>query len=349
MNGKIEICPYLGMADDPATNTSYPSNWNHCHHAKPVDVVEFNHQASFCLSENHLKCPVFLRKEVTSLPNQLRASYNTKRRKNSPYLFFIPIAIFFIAILAVWSFGFFTNGQKPAIVNITKTNILSSQPPTETPKSGMVYTQEPTLLSTFIRTSISSTLTQSAFLALKGTQSASMALKISPTPLRTPTFTKTSSPTSTVSPTRTNTPKPTPTRTLTPTVIVILSQRTLDTPIGGEMKFIIHQIKNGESLSQYANIYKTSVEAIKRVNYSLMVPLWIGSFVVIPYNFIDVATDMPYFQPYRVAVNEITVEALAQEMGTLLRDFILYNGFKSGERLKLGDWVLIPWLQSANS
>ena len=148
-------------------------------------------------------------------------------------------------------------------------------------------------------------------------------------------------PSLTITPTLTYTLTPTSTATSEP------SQYGLDTPIGTDHQFIIHKTQVGESLNQYAFIYNTSVEAILRANYSLITPLWVDALIVIPVEFTEV-TQMPYFQPYKVTTDGITVETLGNELATNLDDFIYYNGLLRGERLSFGDWLLVPRYQSAN-
>ncbi len=50
-----------------------------------------------------------------------------------------------------------------------------------------------------------------------------------------------------------------------------------------------HRVAEGESLQVFANLYNTSVEAIRNVNYDLIAPLWIDWLVVIPMNTMDVS------------------------------------------------------------
>jgi chromosome partitioning protein len=72
-NSKGSFCPYLGRDDDPQTMLAYPSIWNKCHQAKPIVSPSLGHQNIFCLSSNHLSCPMLQEKMQGSLPSQLRA------------------------------------------------------------------------------------------------------------------------------------------------------------------------------------------------------------------------------------------------------------------------------------
>jgi len=72
-NGKGSFCSYLGRDDDPQTMLAYPSIWNKCYHSNPIVSPSLNHQNIFCLSNNHLSCPMLQEKTRGSLPSQLRA------------------------------------------------------------------------------------------------------------------------------------------------------------------------------------------------------------------------------------------------------------------------------------
>ena len=113
MNRTMNICPYLGMAEDVATNTSFPSLWNHCHNSKPVEVVEFTHQHNYCLTENYKTCPVYLRVmwsegKKKPLPSSLRVPRNQLGNKQAfnwkiiP-LFFLILAFLFFAGIRLFS------------------------------------------------------------------------------------------------------------------------------------------------------------------------------------------------------------------------------------------------------
>jgi hypothetical protein len=171
------------------------------------------------------------------------------------------------------------------------------------------------------------------------------ATKTSMAQTMSPESTITLSPTLTSSPIPTLTVTPTMTATYTATPEPIVHE--LDALIGTDYQFVIHKAKSGENLNQYATLYNTSVEAILRVNYALNIPLWVDALVVIPVNFSDVS-QMPYFQPYKVTSEGISVETLAQELATNLEDFIYYNGLSRGENLNSGDWLIVPRYQSAN-
>ena len=104
-----DICPYLGMQEDPQTCLAYPSEWNLCQHAKPAGMVKLEYQRSTCLLSVHTVCPVFVGVETSPLPSNLR-----RRRKRFEPRKVVRGAIWFlvlvILLLALWwlntRFGF---------------------------------------------------------------------------------------------------------------------------------------------------------------------------------------------------------------------------------------------------
>ena len=110
---------------------------------------------------------------------------------------------------------------------------------------------------------------------------------------------------------------------------------------GTDNQFILQRVKKGDTLSQYARQFATTEGAIIRVNYSLDLPLWEDAMIVIPVGFSNVA-QMPYFQPFMVTVDGLTVEALARELATSLEALKYYNGLYDGSQLNAGDWLIIP-------
>jgi hypothetical protein len=120
----------------------------------------------------------------------------------------------------------------------------------------------------------------------------------------------------------------------------------LDTPIGTTYKFLIHRVREGESLSLYLTLYNTSVDAIRAVNRSLTVPLWVNQIVIIPLNIGDIGT-LPVFDAYEV-VEDINASQLAErlsaELGIVREGFLSYNALSGEETILKGSWVLIPYL-----
>ncbi len=338
MSETIKICPFLGMVDDRTTSTSFPSIMNCCYHAKPVEVVEFTHQHDFCLSENCINCPVYTRKDLLPLPNEIRMPQSQYGRVNALNWKTIFLGLLFVAVVVFGITRIFFQNQIIPTAKIAPTLTSNAKLTAIAPGYGGKVTQ----------TLSASTLTSNSVIesSLALTQGANILAETTLTPAI--TANQTASPISALTPTYTLTPTLTltPTSTSIPTATQPTVTRDLDTPIGTNPKLVIHQIQSGENLSTYAANFKTTAEAILRINYSLPVPLRTDNLIVIPVEFSTVA-QLPYFQPYRVSTEGITVEKMARELGTDLNDFIYYNNFYSGEELRLGDWILVPRLESA--
>jgi hypothetical protein len=317
---------------------SFPSDWNSCHRAKPIEAIQITHQQAFCLTEKYKNCPVFKRKNIASLPVELRASDSRLTRKKNFKWGILLTSTVVIVISAVIVTVVFSKGQ----VNLFSLFQASPTPTiplvTATGTTTQVSNIRPTITGIPFEALLSQEEERLAQVAM-----TSMAQTLSPEP----TMTITPTTTNTLIPTITSTPTITPTLTATSTATSEPPRYELDTPIGTDYQFVIHKVQGGENLNQYAARYITSVEAILRVNYALNIPLWVDALVVIPVEFTEV-TQMPYFQPYKVTADGITVETLGSELATNLDDFIYYNGLSRGERLSFGDWLLVPRYQSAN-
>ena len=125
----------------------------------------------------------------------------------------------------------------------------------------------------------------------------------------------------------------------TPTARIVIL--TLDTPIGGDQKFIIHRVAEGETLQIFANKYHTSVEAIKDINFDLIIPLWTDWLVVIPEN-ITAVSKLPLFEAHQVEEEYIKIQDLAIKLSASLEEMIYYNNIEENYLLRKGDWLLVP-------
>ncbi len=149
--------------------------------------------------------------------------------------------------------------------------------------------------------------------------------------------TKTATPTRTVfsTPTRSSTPSPTFTRTWVPVTLA------LDTPIGGDLQFVIHRVAEGEALGQFATQYNTTEAAIRSVNYNLPSILFVDRILVIPINIRD-TTDLPEFDTFQVDSRGLSVKALAEKLLVAPEELSYYNNVPLDYLFNLNDWVLVP-------
>lgn len=138
-------------------------------------------------------------------------------------------------------------------------------------------------------------------------------------------------------PVPTSSPSPIkPTQTLR-----VTEPRMVETPFGLQWKFIVHSALAGESIESLAQKYKTTKEAIQKVNYQMDEKLWEGELIVIPFDRSKVH-DVPAMTPYIIKVDGKALETLAFEQSVdegLLRQ---WNGLPRGYRFRLDEVVIIP-------
>ncbi|MBW6467506.1 MAG: hypothetical protein K0B06_13445 [Brevefilum sp.] len=66
------ICPYLGLINDPNTGTSFPDGANACHRASPPALVVLDYQSSTCLQAGHKECPGYIHAWRDGFPKSIR-------------------------------------------------------------------------------------------------------------------------------------------------------------------------------------------------------------------------------------------------------------------------------------
>lgn len=55
-----DICPHLGVEEDPQTAVAFPSVRNRCFRASKPGSPSIHHQADYCLCSEYTRCPIFL-------------------------------------------------------------------------------------------------------------------------------------------------------------------------------------------------------------------------------------------------------------------------------------------------
>jgi len=138
-------------------------------------------------------------------------------------------------------------------------------------------------------------------------------------------------------------PLPTPVPTLAPILAGSATPRPLlglETALGVDHRFVIHQIKDGESRPRIASNHGTTEEALVASNYRLNYPLLTGWMIVVPLNFVDVE-GFPAFEVYGVT-EEISLEDLATRLSVDLAQFKYYNALSEDFIPRIGDWFLVP-------
>lgn len=129
--------------------------------------------------------------------------------------------------------------------------------------------------------------------------------------------------------------KAAPTMTFTPMV-----PRALETPFGLTNQLVVHQVKEGESLTNLAEKYATTVDAIKAVNL-IVDTLQANSLLVIPLGQADVST-LPRIKVVKVDDVSITLLDIAKEYNVDSTALSQLNQLSEQTVFKQGDWILIP-------
>lgn len=115
----------------------------------------------------------------------------------------------------------------------------------------------------------------------------------------------------------------------------------LETPVGAGQTYLIHSIRDGESLSFLAQTYGSSVQALQAANALGDQPLWIGQLVVIPVGISDPA-GVPRFAVVQVLEPGEALSDLAARYGADPENIRRYNALGEDPWLPPGRWLIVP-------
>jgi hypothetical protein len=304
----LQNCPYLGLHDDQRTSLAYPSAWNYCFRARPSASVSISHQIAACLSPEYIHCPVYLAVQDGTLPANLRGSSSapTRHRKSARRKLRRMAWSVVIIILLIMAFILGQRFFPSYFESWFSPNTTSSLATTTVRADSTNYAQ----IGTIPSHTATGSPPQASFTA-------------TPVPL------KTGTPTHAISLTK---PGFTP--------IIKRCGYTLDTPFGADVKFTLHQIASGENLDKLTVRYQTTVDAIRAVNFSLPIPIWENSILVIPIGVSDV-TGVPSFEPYRADGTIFSLEELALKLSADAQALLKYNAFSDSCTIFKG-WLIVP-------
>jgi hypothetical protein len=167
---KAQVCPFLGLKDDPATALSFLSSHNRCFHARPALPVKLEYQRTYCLDINFTSCEEYNREPDTPLPPELRFVGGSGLREYFGKAgVWILIIVLIIIMLIAWQvlprglLGFGNPGQSPGVIEPAfSTNVENQTLPIlttqvqETPTPTLFVTTTPTFpIQTFAPTVVS--------------------------------------------------------------------------------------------------------------------------------------------------------------------------------------------------
>ena len=137
--------------------------------------------------------------------------------------------------------------------------------------------------------------------------------------------------------------RPVPTRTPVPPTITPTypGPSFVYTPMGMYDMFVIHRVREGESVEFYANRYKTTIDAIMKLNKNIQGVLRVDQYVVIPRNTTDVQ-NIPPMEAFVVEVDGLSVQSLAEFKGVDLALICEWNGLPKDYIFEYNEVVLLP-------
>lgn len=152
-------CDYLGLKDDPQTCLAFTSNWNYCHRVRPPDSVRIEHQRQYCLTADHVQCPIFQNEKAGPLPSAVRGRHSPRsgRKKRIAgrlaWLLIIVSALLFLwfaktpASLDQIKFRLFGETRVGNLPSVTEPATSSPVRIPQTESPAIVYPLAPTVIS----------------------------------------------------------------------------------------------------------------------------------------------------------------------------------------------------------
>ena len=299
-------CDYLGLKDDPQTCLAFPSKWNYCQHATPPGSVRLEYQRQYCQSTEHMQCLVFQREKTGPLPPEIRGKHVTKGHH-------LKAGVLIPALLLLIAFGtvFIWLAEVRGMFSSAGSGPFVQMPTAIPPIAAISFASSTAVFPTdlpLIPPLPSSTTLLPTLTAFSITHINSDSLPATITPVSTP---------------------------------VGVCGHQLDQPFGPGMKFIIHQVKYGDSLNMYEITYRTTVSVIEGVNYHpFTIPLRKDQVIVILLNQKEL-DGLPLFEPYLASNPNTSSQTMAFKVSSDLPTFEEYNGFDNSCRGFSG-WLLAP-------
>lgn len=251
------MCPFLGQGGDAKTSFAYPTPRNLCYQVTPATTVKAQKQQAYCLTEQHVHCPLYQQSSAVGLPSKKGAflmglrelfsssstntdSAGSSRGPSLEQLIILLIGgigflVILLVLLAGWRNREILVGLVPTRPTVmpTSTEILAT--PTEALAAALADTVTPT----------SSPIPATATLTDTPTATPNPTLTSTPTP----TASRTPSPIPTMTASNTPTPSATPTDTPIPPTATNTPTNTA-TPVlcGPPAGWIRYTVQSGDTL-----------------------------------------------------------------------------------------------------
>jgi hypothetical protein len=175
------ICPYLGLINDPSTGTSFPDAANACHQVNPPALVVLDYQRSTCLQAAHKECPGYIHAWRDGFPKSIRRQKSIINSAWFEGLAWLLVAI--PVILFIWA-GFTGRLSFLSLDFRSRTTNTPTSRPFFTRTPTVTFT--PTVTPTFTETPLPQTETPTPTQTL--TRTATVTRTITPTPTSTRIF-----------------------------------------------------------------------------------------------------------------------------------------------------------------
>jgi hypothetical protein len=133
-----EVCPFLGLKDDPETALSFSSVHNRCFHARLAESVKLEFQRKYCLGVGHINCGEYNRDRDSSRSYPVRKNVPSLTKQNNKSGVFITIFAVVVAFLT-WqvlpriSWGLGPSGQLPGESAPAISTVIGLQIPSNVP------------------------------------------------------------------------------------------------------------------------------------------------------------------------------------------------------------------------
>ncbi len=259
----VKRCPSLGLDNDQYTRMTYASDFHYCYHLTKPKSIKQEYQSEYCLSENYIRCPIFLSgKRMFPQDNKQQPSetlvsqaFTLRGRKISLLQSIIIFTVLVILGFSTW-------------MVFARTGPFASATPQPQPSQGLSMGTTATITTPEILYTPNSTLINELTLQAIETSLISSTRTITPTPL------------SNESPTHT------PPGTQQPTVFVCVK------PDG----WIVYQVKFWDTYSWLSLWVRTPVEELMAANCMTTRTLEVGQEIFLPY-YPRIATHTPSPSP----------------------------------------------------